>query len=171
MSKYCEACFAASTHTIDLVQQAYESNYLPQRNPFVLYFLFAASLIVLSNEFGSVYANPSYELLINNSITIMQYCAKSDPQANRLLYILNSFKAAVAHVREQDMDTPALPGPAPLASGVDPMQRISKKFVRLAGVGSYFCEQSNGGTTGAACDEDGKHPAPLIRNCGCIAGE
>ncbi|KAM0527513.1 hypothetical protein ACHAPS_002879 [Verticillium nonalfalfae] len=147
MSKYCEACFAASTHTIDLVQQAYESNYLPQRNPFVLYFLFAASLIVLSNEFGSVYANPSYELLINNSITIMQYCAKSDPQANRLLYILNSFKAAVAH------------------------QRISKKFVRLAGVGSYFCEQSNGGTTGAACDEDGKHPAPLIRNCGCIAGE
>ncbi|KAM0607483.1 hypothetical protein ACHAP1_003340 [Verticillium nonalfalfae] len=107
MSKYCEACFAASTHTIDLVQQAYESNYLPQRNPFVLYFLFAASLIVLSNEFGSVYANPS----------------------------------------------------------------ISKKFVRLAGVGSYFCEQSNGGTTGAACDEDGKHPAPLIRNCGCIAGE
>ncbi|CRK21799.1 hypothetical protein BN1708_013227 [Verticillium longisporum] len=124
MSKYCEACFAASTHTIDLVQQAYESNYLPQRNPFVLYFLFAASLIVLSNEFGSVYANPSYELLINNSITIMQYCAKSEPQANRLLYILISFKAAVAHVREQDMDTPALPGPTPLAGGVDPMVGI-----------------------------------------------
>ncbi|EGY14922.1 fungal specific transcription factor domain-containing protein [Verticillium dahliae VdLs.17] len=117
MSKYCEACFAASTHTIDLVQQAYESNYLPQRNPFVF-------LIVLSNEFGSVYANPSYELLINNSITIMQYCAKSDPQANRLLYILISFKAAVAHVREQDMDTPALPGPTPLAGGVDPMVGI-----------------------------------------------
>lgn len=36
MSKYCEACLLASCHTITLVSQAYESGYLPQRNPFVL---------------------------------------------------------------------------------------------------------------------------------------
>ncbi|KAM0334188.1 hypothetical protein ACHAQA_001208 [Verticillium albo-atrum] len=124
MSKYCEACFSASNHTINLVQQAYESKYLPQRNPFVLYFLFAASLIVLSNEFGAIYANPSYESSINNSIVIMKYCAGSDPQANRLLYILNSFKSAIAHVRATDMDAPALASPLPVDGTQDPMMGI-----------------------------------------------
>lgn len=36
MSRYCEACLIASNHTISLVQAAFESRYLPQRNPFVL---------------------------------------------------------------------------------------------------------------------------------------
>lgn len=35
-SKYCEACFLAANQTIGLVRQAFESTYLPQRNPFVL---------------------------------------------------------------------------------------------------------------------------------------
>lgn len=36
MEKFSEACVQASYHTIVLVQVAYENNYLPQRNPFVL---------------------------------------------------------------------------------------------------------------------------------------
>lgn len=35
-SKYCEACLSAANETIALVQKAFDSNYLPQRNPFVL---------------------------------------------------------------------------------------------------------------------------------------
>jgi Fungal specific transcription factor domain len=41
MERFCEACVTASTHTISLVQVAFEHRYLPQRNPFVLYVDFA----------------------------------------------------------------------------------------------------------------------------------
>lgn len=36
LDRFSEACVAASTQTIALVQTAYQSNYLPQRNPFVM---------------------------------------------------------------------------------------------------------------------------------------
>ncbi|KAL2753589.1 hypothetical protein ACRALDRAFT_2036909, partial [Sodiomyces alcalophilus JCM 7366] len=109
MSRYCEACLVASCQTIRLVDQAYRCEYLPRRNPFVLYFLFAACLIVLSNEFVSVYENPSYSDSMDSAVEIMRYCAETDPQANRLLCILYSFRAAVEDVRAKHMDTPALP--------------------------------------------------------------
>jgi hypothetical protein len=36
MERFAEACVTTSTHTIELVQIAFNSHYLPQRNPFVL---------------------------------------------------------------------------------------------------------------------------------------
>ncbi|KAK1983766.1 fungal-specific transcription factor domain-containing protein [Colletotrichum cereale] len=135
MSKYCEACLHASNQTINLVQKAYESNYLPQRNPFVLYFLFAASLIILSNEFAAVYPNPSYGTSISNTIAIMRYCAASDPQANRLLFILTSFRNVIYELRQKKTEQPAMPAPPTLSptSTQDPIgtifqsSRISRK--------------------------------------------
>ncbi|KAK1963511.1 hypothetical protein LY78DRAFT_683234 [Colletotrichum sublineola] len=112
--------------TINLVQKAYESNYLPQRNPFVLYFLFAASLIVLSNEFAAMYPNPSYETSISNTIAIMRYCAASDPQANRLLFILTSFRNVIYELRQKKTEQPAMPAPPTLSptSTQDPISTI-----------------------------------------------
>ena len=55
MEKFSEACVVASTHSILLIQNAYEAGYLPRRNPSVIYFLFAASLVILSNEFAGLY--------------------------------------------------------------------------------------------------------------------
>ncbi|KAK2013186.1 fungal-specific transcription factor [Colletotrichum eremochloae] len=126
MSRYCEACLHASNQTINLVQKAYESNYLPQRNPFVLYFLFAASLIVLSNEFAAMYPNPSYETSISNTIAIMRYCAASDPQANRLLFILTSFRNVIYELRQKKTEQPAMPAPPTLSptSTQDPISTI-----------------------------------------------
>ncbi|GJC86659.1 fungal specific transcription factor domain-containing protein [Colletotrichum tofieldiae] len=115
MSKYCEACLHASNQTIILVQKAFESNYLPQRNPFVLYFLFAASLIILSNEFAAIYPNPSYGTSISNTIAIMRYCATSDPQANRLLFILTSFRNVIYELRQKKPEQPAMPAPPTLS--------------------------------------------------------
>jgi hypothetical protein len=37
MERFCEACVTASTHTIALVEVAFQGRYLPQRNPFVMY--------------------------------------------------------------------------------------------------------------------------------------
>ena len=96
MEKFSEACVIASTHTIVLVQNAFEGRYLQQRNPFVTYFLFAAALVVLSNEFAGLYPNSSADQCIENAITIAAYCAETDPQASRLLYILTTFRNVVA---------------------------------------------------------------------------
>lgn len=64
---------------------------------------------MLSNEFVSVYKNPSYDDSMSSVLEIMTYCAEADPQAKRVLHILVSFRAAVADVRTKFMDLPALP--------------------------------------------------------------
>jgi hypothetical protein len=95
MEKFSEACVIASTHSVVLVQNTYEAGHLPRRNPFVIYFLFAAALIMLSNEYAMLYRNEAAEQCIRNSINIMAYCAETDPQASRLLYILSTFREVV----------------------------------------------------------------------------
>jgi hypothetical protein len=99
MEKFSEACVIASTHTILLVQNAFEAGYLSRRNPAVIYFLFAAALVILANEFAGLYRVDASETCIVNSINIMTYCAESDQQANRLVYILSSFRDVVAQQR------------------------------------------------------------------------
>jgi hypothetical protein len=101
MEKFSEACVIASTHTVVLVQNAFEAHYLPRRNPFVMYFLFAAALILMSNEFALLYLNVAADQCIRNAITIMAYCAESDPQASRLLYILSTFRDVIVQQRDQ----------------------------------------------------------------------
>lgn len=99
MEKFSEACVIASTHTILLAQNAFDAGYLSRRNPAVIYFLFAAALVVLANEFAGLYLVDSPDSCITNSIAIMSYCAESDPQASRLVYILTSFRDVVAQQR------------------------------------------------------------------------
>lgn len=55
------------------------------------YFLFAAALIILSNEFAGLYENEHYAESMRSAIQIMDYCATADIQAQRMLYILKSF--------------------------------------------------------------------------------
>lgn len=99
MEKFSEACVIASTHTVLLVQNAFDAGHLSRRNPAVIYFLFAAALIVLANEFAGLYRVEGPDICITNAITIMSYCAESDQQASRLVYILVSFRDVVAQQR------------------------------------------------------------------------
>ncbi|KAF1985270.1 hypothetical protein K402DRAFT_113829 [Aulographum hederae CBS 113979] len=99
MEKFSEACVIASTHTVVLVQNALDAGYLPRRNPIVIYFLFAAALVVLSNEFGSIHPNAAADQCIGSSIAVIQYCAETDPQASRLNFILTTFRDVVQNQR------------------------------------------------------------------------
>lgn len=101
MERFTEACVISSSHTIKLVQIAYDAEYLPRRNPFIIYFLFAAALIIMANEFADLVKNPHADQYMRNSISIMEYCAKTDPQANRLLWILEAFRDVVLQQRER----------------------------------------------------------------------
>lgn len=99
MEKFSEACVIASTHTILLVQNAFDAGYLSRRNPAVIYFLFAATLVILANEFAGLYRVDASNTCILNAVNIMNYCAESDQQANRLVYILSTFRDVVAQQR------------------------------------------------------------------------
>ncbi|XPS81303.1 hypothetical protein M3J09_013241 [Ascochyta lentis] len=99
MEKFSEACVIASTHTILLVQNAFDAGYLSRRNPAVIYFLFAATLVILANEFAGLYRVDASDTCILNAVNIMNYCAESDQQASRLVYILSTFRDVVAQQR------------------------------------------------------------------------
>ncbi|KAF1919094.1 fungal-specific transcription factor domain-containing protein [Ampelomyces quisqualis] len=105
MEKFSEACVIASTHTILLVQNAFEAGYLSRRNPAVIYFLFAAALVILSNEFAGLYRVDASDTCIVNAINTMNYCGESDQQASRLVYILSTFRDVVAQQRMRRKQT------------------------------------------------------------------
>ncbi len=56
--------------------------------------VFAAALIVLSNEFASLYHNPDAQTSINSAISILRFCSQNDKQAERVSYIVESFNKA-----------------------------------------------------------------------------
>jgi hypothetical protein len=95
-AKFSEACVVASTHTMLLVQNAFDAGHLTRRNPVVIYFLYAAALVLLANEFAGLYQVEASETRIIKAINFMSYCAESDEQAGRLLSVLTSFRDVVA---------------------------------------------------------------------------
>lgn len=60
------------------------------------YFLFAASLVVFMNEFASLYRTNAYAQTVTDAIAIMKFCAETDPQASRVLEIMEKFAKVVA---------------------------------------------------------------------------
>ncbi|KAK0748692.1 fungal-specific transcription factor domain-containing protein [Apiosordaria backusii] len=131
MARFSEACVLASYQTIQLVQQAREEQQLPRRNPFVIYFVFAASLVILMNQFSSLYYTDAYEKTICDAVDFMEYCTRLDPQAERVLDIITRFAKVVDKwTKKHKYDAPPLsedlsflyshpssPQPEPLLSG------------------------------------------------------
>jgi hypothetical protein len=107
MEKFSEACVIASVHTILLVQNAFEAGYLSRRNPAVIYFLFAATLVILASDFAGLYQIEVTDNCVTNAINVMNYCAESDPQASRLCYILSTFREVVSQQRIRRRETHA----------------------------------------------------------------
>ncbi|KAI1319391.1 hypothetical protein F5Y16DRAFT_414268 [Xylariaceae sp. FL0255] len=97
MENFAQTCVESSQHTLILTQMAMNGRYLPQCNPFVIHCVFSAALIVLSNEFASLYHNPAARDSINSAIAILRFCGGGHPsgfgdaQAERVLYIVESF--------------------------------------------------------------------------------
>ena len=81
---------------------------------YVSYFLFSAALVVLSNEFGQLYANDKADQLISATINIIAYCSEDEPQAERHLYILRTFRQATIDYRAKSQQ----PTSTPTESGV-----------------------------------------------------
>ncbi|KAH8673903.1 hypothetical protein BX600DRAFT_509127 [Xylariales sp. PMI_506] len=91
MDKLGQICVEACQHTLAIAQAALSANYLSQSNPFVIHFVFAAGLVILSNEFALLYHNPEAETAIKSCMTILNYCAERDAQAKRVSHIIKKF--------------------------------------------------------------------------------
>lgn len=136
MERFSDACLTASTHTVALVQNAYQDQYLSRLNPFTTYCLFAAALIIFSNEFARPASSSALsQQCIANSITIMSYFGEMDPTAKRTAHVLIEFRNVImAHrkppafqLQPSSYQTPS-PNvttdqniPAPFKSGFAPM--------------------------------------------------
>jgi hypothetical protein len=111
------------------------------------YFLFASSLIMLSNEFFGLFNVENYETCIEHAITIMKYCAETDPQANRLLYILTEFRAVVAEkgqsTRHDSGNTAPKISSTP-SSTFDPMANLTGVYDTLSRSNSTYDVSSMG---------------------------
>ena len=107
MEKFSDACIIAALHTVALTQTAFDGKYLPRRSVFVTYFLFAAALILLSNEFTSLSFYPASSYCIDNAIKTLSYCGECDPQAARGLDILIAFRDVVTNKNNQQ--SPQIP--------------------------------------------------------------
>ncbi|KAI1096408.1 fungal-specific transcription factor domain-containing protein [Rostrohypoxylon terebratum] len=94
LEKFSQTCVEAAQRTIIIARSALDAEYLPQCNPFVIYFVFAAALIILSNEFASLYINPDADNSIHSALGILEYCAERDAQAQRVSTIIDSFREA-----------------------------------------------------------------------------
>ena len=133
MERFSDACLTASTHTVALVQNAHQGQYLPRLNPFTTYCLFAAALIILSNEFARpASSNALSQQCIANSITIMSYFGEMDPQAKRAAHILLEFRNVIIakHGKSAYFNLQPPPSQAPiptLTTGLD-TQRVPVPF-------------------------------------------
>ncbi len=73
------------------------------------YFLFASSLVVFMNQFASLYRTDAYADTITSAIAIMKFCAETDPQAARVLEIMEKFAKVVAKwTKNHTYDAPEL---------------------------------------------------------------
>ena len=96
MEVYSEACTIAALHTIALVNAAYDGGYLPRQDPFIIFSLFSAGLIVLSGKLVPRTNHSSSNRFVEDATTLLSYCGQTDPQAAKMLQIYTDFRDVVA---------------------------------------------------------------------------
>ncbi|KAH6672312.1 fungal-specific transcription factor domain-containing protein [Halenospora varia] len=107
------ACVRSAMHTITAVYAAYNTSTLPRRDPFVVYWLFSAALIILANTFCPVHAEPDSEAAIQKALAVMSFCGTKDPQARRYQTILEDFHevlTAEAKKKSKEQETQSREG-------------------------------------------------------------
>ncbi|KAI8710413.1 Fungal specific transcription factor [Fusarium sp. LHS14.1] len=95
MMRLCEECITASNETIALIQAAFDAKNLSSRNPFMLYFLFSASIVILGNELAGVCDNVRFNWSIACATRLLEHSAQVDFRAAKFSHIFHSFLAVV----------------------------------------------------------------------------
>ncbi|KAL3418607.1 fungal specific transcription factor domain-containing protein [Phlyctema vagabunda] len=94
------ACVRSAVHSVTVVQAAYTGHILSRRDPFIIYWLFSAALVILSNAFCPVHHQPSESNTMTTLLSIMRFMGEADPQARRYLHIIESFYTSIKAARK-----------------------------------------------------------------------
>lgn len=128
------------------------------------HFVFAAGLVILSNEFASLYHNPEADKAIKSCISILHYCAENDKQVDRECYVIESFnqaninRPAQAHPRKLALPGRKIPtiNAHSQSSDFDPML--------------YFFQHSRHTKTSPRIREQPGHIRPIKRERPSVSG-
>ncbi|KAB5576486.1 putative fungal-specific transcription factor [Coniochaeta sp. 2T2.1] len=90
------ACVRSAVYSVDAVQNALLKRALPRRDPFVIYWLFSAALVVFSDGFANVCTDVDTARAMQTALNLMQYLGEVDPLARRYSQILAAFHAAIS---------------------------------------------------------------------------
>jgi hypothetical protein len=93
------ACVKSAVYSIDAVQSALLKRALPRRDPFVIYWLFTAALIVFSNGFVPVCNDVDTAHSMQTVLNLFQYLGEVDALARRYSQILVGFGEAIRQRR------------------------------------------------------------------------
>ncbi|KAB5540453.1 putative fungal-specific transcription factor [Coniochaeta sp. 2T2.1] len=90
------ACVRSAVYSVDAVQNALLKRALPRRDPFVIYWLFSAALVVFCDGFANVCTDVDTARAMQTALSLMQYLGEVDPLARRYSQILAAFHAAIS---------------------------------------------------------------------------
>ncbi|RDW91982.1 hypothetical protein BP5796_01376 [Coleophoma crateriformis] len=93
------ACVRSAVHTVTVVQAAFSKRILRRQDPFVVYWLFSAALVILANAFCPVHYQAEEDSTISIIVQIMTFMAEADIQASRYLHIIQTFNDAIQSAR------------------------------------------------------------------------
>jgi len=88
---FSHACVSAATHAVSLVREGFDAGILPRRDPLAVYFLSSAGLVLIANDCLHLHNHKLAEKSIQDTLKIMKYCSVEDEQAERLLYVMETF--------------------------------------------------------------------------------
>ncbi|KAL2071056.1 hypothetical protein VTL71DRAFT_12291 [Oculimacula yallundae] len=94
--QFQNACVKSALYSINAIQAALLKRALPRQDPFVIYWLSSAALIICTNGFCPVYKDLDNTQALNTAISLHRYFGDADPLAHRFLGILLAFSEAIA---------------------------------------------------------------------------
>ncbi|KAH8819117.1 fungal-specific transcription factor domain-containing protein [Xylogone sp. PMI_703] len=126
VKSFSRACIHSAVYTINAVQATFLRGALPRQDPFIVYWLFTATIIVVSGVLYPVDKGLDLETAIRAALSVLQFMSEADKQARRYLYITKSARDAICQSR-------AVKEATSNDSGLSIFQALFREDIGLAG--------------------------------------
>jgi hypothetical protein len=94
-----QSCLEASMKAINMIYNAFRYNWLPKGNAFVINFLFASTMIIMSNELVGMYENEQYFEAARNALVMAEAFSSSYAQGQRVYTTLSLYAGFIEEQR------------------------------------------------------------------------
>ncbi|RFU26923.1 hypothetical protein B7463_g9430, partial [Scytalidium lignicola] len=101
VKSFSRACIHSAVYTINAIQATFLRGALPRQDPFIVYWLFTATLIVMSGIIYPIDNGLDLDTALRSALSILQFMGEADKQARRYLYITKSARDAICQSRAE----------------------------------------------------------------------